>query len=254
MLVEKDDSAYLRTQVTEMKESSKNRIRREKERARTLVEQVEERARERDEQWKKYFSESSLKARTEAEKRLEERDLVWENRLESQLREQVEQHERSRAQMERTMIEGTVSEIKRLEEQMAKAQVGQVLQYQNRSLLAVLQVENERTIAKMLQKETTQRRQFNASQQGVSTMPQPSTSLLGFSTATPVPSDPSFGWPSATTSLRSSSTVIPVTQTTLEGFGPVASCTTNIFDQIASVRRAHTRTNIKTKLVLNEVE
>lgn len=127
MLVEKDDSVSLRTQVNELKDIARIRIRREKDRARTQVEEVEERARERDEQWKKYFADSSLKARIEAEKRLEDRDLVWENRLQSQLREQAEKQERSRAQLERTMIEGTAVEIRRLEEQMATTQVGQVL-------------------------------------------------------------------------------------------------------------------------------
>ena len=200
MAVEVDNSVRLREkvyqlrgQISELTDTSKRRLQREKDRARAAVEDVEKRALERDNQWKMHLAESLSKMKVEMEGRIEDRDREWKVRLESKLREPAEK-------------DCTNAELKRLEEKVA-----------------AMKVEHERTIARMMA--TTQRAQ-------------PPSGPLESSTGMLGPPKPSFTEPSAMT-----------TPDTV----PVASRPTDVFGQIASVRRAHKRTKINTRLVLNEV-
>ena len=123
MAVEVDRSAQLRGKVYELMDISKRRLQREKDRAKAAIEEVEKMAVERDGQWKKHLAVSLSKTRVEMEKRIEDRDREWENRLESRLHEQAERHEISRVQMEHMMKDSANTELRRLEEQVATIRV-----------------------------------------------------------------------------------------------------------------------------------
>ena len=122
MAVEVDRSVQLRSKIYELKDIGKCCLQREKDRAKAAVEEVVKRAIERDDQWKKHLAET----RVEMERRIEDRDREWENRLESRLCEQVEWHEVSRAQMECMVKDSANTELRQLEEQVATMWVRQI--------------------------------------------------------------------------------------------------------------------------------
>ena len=136
--VEVNDSAKLRAQMYEQVAGYKKRlalaVTRERALAKTEREEVEKNALERDRQWQKRFNESMARERAETEKKLEAQDRAWRSRLDSiaedavrNLREQAEQQEHSRVQMEREMKESQGKDLKRVEESLAKVQVSRVL-------------------------------------------------------------------------------------------------------------------------------
>ena len=86
------------------------------------MEEVEKRAIEIYDQWKKHLAET----RVEMERRIEDRDQEWKNRLESRLHEQMEQHKVSRVQMECMVKDSANTELRRLEAQVATMWVRQI--------------------------------------------------------------------------------------------------------------------------------
>ena len=81
MAVEVDKSMQLREkvyglhrQVSELTDTGKCHLQREKDRAKAAVEEVEKRAVERDNQWKRHLAESISNTRVDMEKRIKDRD------------------------------------------------------------------------------------------------------------------------------------------------------------------------------------
>ena len=135
--VEVNDSAKLRAQMYEQAATYRRRltaaVARERTLAKTGREEVEKNTLERDRQWQKWFGESIARERAETEKKLEARDQAWQKRLElvvedatRKLREQAEQQEHSRVQMERKMKESQEKDVKRVEERLTEVQVSRV--------------------------------------------------------------------------------------------------------------------------------